>query len=210
MEEIKSTPKLFAAVIEVMKAVEGIDKSMTVGAGQSAYKGVSDKDVKQIIGREMAKHGLCILPIGVEESTQIDRWEETSGSYSKQKQSVLSRVTTKYLLCHTSGETQVLSGYGHGADSQDKAAGKATTYALKYTLLYTFLVQTGKIDDADNEHSEEKEVPPKKDNKPLLTDSVLKNMETAYFEQGKVDLVKTRLATYSIPTELQERASKLK
>jgi hypothetical protein len=52
-----------------------------------------------------------------------------------------------------------LSGYGHGVDSQDKGAGKATTYALKYTLLYLFLVPTGKIDDSDNDHSDNKEVP---------------------------------------------------
>ena len=46
-------------------------------------------------------------------------------------------------------------GYGHGIDSQDKAPGKATTYALKYALLYTFMVATGKIDDADSTHSDD-------------------------------------------------------
>jgi hypothetical protein len=30
---------------------------------------------------------------------------------------------------------------------------------LKYALLYTFLVPTGKIDDADNTHSDEYETP---------------------------------------------------
>jgi hypothetical protein len=79
-------------------------------------------------------------------------------SYSQlndvQKQSVFTSVKTKYLLLHESGESIEISGYGHGVDSQDKAAGKATTYALKYALLYTFLVPTGKIDDADNENSD--------------------------------------------------------
>jgi len=56
-------------------------------------------------------------------------------------------------------ELKWVAGYGHGIDTQDKGAGKATTYALKYTLLYLFLVPTGKIDDADNDHSDEKEIP---------------------------------------------------
>jgi len=150
---------LAKAVLAVMREVKGIEKSMTIGSGSMAYKGVPDKDVKKIIGESMAKNGLCILPIGVEAKTQIDRWEETSQYGVKQKQSVFTEATCQYLLLHESGESQVLQGYGQGVDSQDKSAGKATTYSLKYTLLYTFLVPTGKIDDADNTHSEESEVP---------------------------------------------------
>jgi len=154
-----NTPNLAKAVIAVMTAVKGIDKGMVIGTGSSAYKGIADKDVKQEIGKAMQANGLCILPIGVEAKTQIDRWEESYNGQAKQKQSVLTEVVTKYLLLHESGESIELAGYGHGIDSQDKAAGKATTYALKYTLLYTFMVATGKIDDTDNEHSDAKDVP---------------------------------------------------
>lgn len=147
------------AVIAVMKSIKGLEKSMTVGTGSNSYKGVSDKDVKNAIGEAMEANGLCILPIGVEARTQIDRWEQMYNGTPNMKQSVHTEVTTKYLLLHESGESIELAGYGHGIDPQDKAAGKATTYALKYTLLYTFMVATGKIDDADNEHSDNKEVP---------------------------------------------------
>jgi hypothetical protein len=156
---------LAKAVIAVMQEVKGIEKTMTIGSGSSAYKGVPDQEVKKIIGDSMAKNGLCILPIGVKPKIQIDRWEETAydnyqkKEVTKQKQSVFTEVTTEYLLLHTSGESQVLSGYGHGTDSQDKGAGKSTTYALKYVLLYTFLVPTGKIDDADNTHSDSIQTP---------------------------------------------------
>lgn len=146
---------LTKAVISVMKEVKGIEKDLNVGTGNSSYKGVGDQQVKKVIGDAMAKNGLCILPISVNSKTQIDRWEETSQYGVKQKQSVLTEVETKYLLLHESGESVEIAGYGHGVDSQDKSAGKATTYALKYTLLYMFLVPTGKIDDADNTHSEE-------------------------------------------------------
>ena len=158
MEERKNITK---AIIAVMKKVEGIDKSMTVGSGANAYKGVPDQDVKKVIGKAMAEYGLCIVPVSVTASTRVDRWEESTQYGVKQKQAVLVEATTKYLLLHESGESIELTGYGHGTDTQDKAAGKATTYALKYTLLYTFLVPTGKIDDSDNHHSDEYNVPAK-------------------------------------------------
>ncbi len=142
------------AIIAVMQEVKGIEKSMTVGSGSNSYKGVADQEVKQIIGEAMAKNGLCIIPIETNANTKIERWEEIYNGQAKMRQSVFTEVSTKYLLIHTSGETQILSGYGHGVDSQDKSAGKATTYALKYALLYAFLVPTGKIDDADNHHSD--------------------------------------------------------
>lgn len=150
------------AIIRVMTAVKGIDKTMTVGTGSSSYKGVSDQVVKQVIGKAMEEAGLCILPIGVEARSQVDRWEakDYNGNPTT-KQSVFTEVNTRYMLLHTSGESIELSGYGHGVDSQDKGAGKATTYALKYTLLYTFLVPTGKIDDADTTHSDEIAAPAK-------------------------------------------------
>lgn len=154
------------AIIAVMKAVKGIDKTMTIGTGQNSYKGVPDQEVKKVIGDAMAANGLCILPIDTEAKAQIDRWEAEEfyngkSNGIKQKQSVFTEVKTKYLLLHESGESIELSGYGHGIDTQDKGAGKATTYALKYTLLYTFLVPTGKIDDADATHSDSIETPKK-------------------------------------------------
>jgi hypothetical protein len=66
---------------------------------------------------------------------------------------LLTKVVTTYLLMHTSGEFIELKGYGHGKDFADKGAGKATTYALKYCLLYTFLTPKGDIDDTDTTHS---------------------------------------------------------
>lgn len=163
----QQTPNLTQAIIAVMQSIAGIEKSMTVGVGNNAYKGVSDKDVKNIVGDAMAKNGLCIVPIDVEIKSQVERWTETGGQYGdKQKQSIFSEVKTKYLLMHTSGESIELAGCGHGVDTQDKGAGKATTYALKYTLLYTFLVPTGKIDDADATHSDTIDTPVK--SKPVL------------------------------------------
>jgi hypothetical protein len=141
------------AILNVMKEVKGMEKNSKVGAGASSYDGTKDQDVKEVFNDAMQRNGLCILPTDIKESTQIDRWEESTNYGVKQKQSVFTKVNTKYLLLHESGESIELAGYGHGVDSQDKGAGKATTYALKNCLLYTFLTPVGKIDDTDLTHS---------------------------------------------------------
>lgn len=153
---------LVKAVLAVMEDCKGVDKSMTVGSGNHSYKGVSDKDVKLMVGESMRKNKLIILPTKVTPVHRIDRWEETNNYGTKQKQSVFTEVITEYELIHESGERITLSGYGHGVDTQDKAAGKATTYAMKYVLLYSFLVATGHIDDSDNTHSNDIPAPPVK------------------------------------------------
>ena len=153
---------LAKAIIAVMSEVKGMEKNSNVGTGSHSYNGTKDQDVKEVFNEALAKNGLCVLPIGIEESTQVDRWEETNNYGTKQKQSVFTKVVTKYLLLHESGESQEISGYGHGVDAQDKGAGKATTYALKNALLYTFLTPVGKIDDTETTHSEEIPAPLKK------------------------------------------------
>lgn len=153
------------AIIKVMQDVEWVAKSMTVWKWESSYKWVSDKDVRIVMRESMIKNGLTILPISVTPTIKVDRWEELD-SYSKvewatkSKQSVFTEVTTKYLLLHTSGESIEVAGYGHGVDTQDKGAWKATTYALKNTLLNMFLIPTWV--DTDNTHSDELPTPPKK------------------------------------------------
>lgn len=193
------------AILAVMRSVKGIDKTLTVGTGASSYKGVSDKDVKNIIGEAMEKNGLCILPIGVEAKTQVDRWVENTNYGEKTKQNVLTEVKTKYLLLHESGESIEVEGYGHGVDSQDKSAGKATTYALKYALLYMFLVPTGTIDDADVKHSEEIPVPV---DKPWLSDKQFAEMKKAISE-GKKDAVIAALSKYKMKKEYKQELDNL-
>lgn len=190
IENLDLKPNLAKAVIAVMKAVDNVEKGMTVGTGGSSYKGVGDKDVKLVYKKAMSDNGLCILPIDVDPKTTVDRWEETNQYGTKTKQSVFTEVKTKYLLLHESGESVILAGYGQGVDSQDKGAGKATTYSLKYTLLYTFLTPTGDIDDSDKTHSEAVTTPSVKSEKAWLNES-----DEAYTKV--VDALKNKKATIS-------------
>lgn len=153
--ETKPAATLAEAIVRVMADVRGVEKAMQVGDGRNSYKAVSDKDVKETIRKAMIKHGLAIIPKTVDAATRIERWEETNNYGTRQRQQVFVEAKTVYTLMHVSGETRDIEGYGHGVDPQDKAAGKATTYALKYALLYLFLVPTGDIDDADADPSKD-------------------------------------------------------
>ncbi|MGB4952934.1 MAG: ERF family protein [Rhizobiaceae bacterium] len=155
MQKSESIKNIVPAIISVMRDVKGMEKNSKVGSGANSYDGTKDQDVKEVFNEVMAEYGLCIVPTGVNETTDINTWTEKTQYGDKQRQNVFTRVTTSYLLMHVSGEWIELAGYGHGADPQDKSAGKATTYALKNVLLYSFLTPVGKIDDTDTTHSDD-------------------------------------------------------
>jgi hypothetical protein len=184
------------AIIKVMQSVKGMEKNSNVGSGNYGYKGTKDQDVKEVFNDALATNGLCIVPTSIEPTTRGERWVEGT----KTKQSVFTEVNTKYLLLHTSGESIELAGYGHGVDNQDKGAGKATTYALKNCLLYTFLTPVGKIDDTDTTHSEDIPTPTKK-----------RELTTEFAKQGAES--KTPLAnmmqTFSMTGDQQSKYIKL-
>ena len=54
------------AILAVMEEVKGIEKTMDVGTGQSSYKGVSDKVVKEVLRPAMIKNELVIVPTSIE------------------------------------------------------------------------------------------------------------------------------------------------
>jgi len=183
---------LIEAVLKVMEDCVGLEKSMTVGSGSFSYKGVSDKDVKLKVGGSMRTHGLIILPTKITPVHTIDSWDETNQYGTKRKQSVFTEVITEYKLMHSSGESVDVAGYGHGVDPQDKAAGKATTYALKYVLLYSFMVATGHIDDADTTHSDEIDTPKKPMPKVAAAKSAIPKTEEEKEELFKGLIVKEK------------------
>jgi len=178
---------LHQSMVRVMQEVKNIDKAMTVGSGNYSYKGVADKDVKQLIGQSMAANGLTCVPIEIKPTVTINTWEEEYNGKTKQKQSVFTEILAKYRITHAdTGETIDIVGYGHGQDTMDKSAGKATTYALKNALLYSFLVPTGAIDDTDKSHSKEVEQPQKKTLDAKVFANVLQAVKEGKYTKQKI------------------------
>ena len=184
---------LSKAITNVIKSVHGVEKGATVGEGRNAYKAVSDYDVKKVIRVAMADNGLCLIPVSIEPEATVSNWETTYNGTTQRKQQVFTTVKTKYLLLHESGESIEVAGYGHGVDSQDKAAGKASTYALKYALLYLFLVPVGVIDDSEETHSDDIETPGHPEKEALKP---VKTFDKAEFEKIKETITAAKAKGY--------------
>ena len=74
--------------------------------------------------------------------------------YCEQIEKLLDELKVKYKIVDIdTGESETLVGFGNGADSQDKGAGKASTYSYKNMLSKTFMLFSG--EDTDNEHSDD-------------------------------------------------------
>lgn len=145
--------ELIKAIVNVMKECPTIDKNSEVGLGQNAYKAVKDSDLKLMLSKSMAKNGLCIIPKSIVPTTTFREYKD---SYGKDKREVFTEVHATYRLMHESGQEVEIQGVGHGVDSQDKSIGKAMTYALKYAMLYTFMVSSSNILDSDSGHTDSK------------------------------------------------------
>jgi hypothetical protein len=205
--------ELIQAVVSVMKEVRGMEKNSRVGSGGSSYNGTKDQDVKEVFNEAMSKNGLCMIPCDIQESTQIDRWEEedqwskSTPKAMKMKQSVFTKAVVKYNLMHVSGQTTTVCGYGHGVDPQDKGAGKATTYAMKNALLYTFLTPVGKIDDSETTHSNDIAVSPAK---PAKTKAETATLISNAKKVGDLSSIKDLISFHGLTVDATKKAGELK
>lgn len=140
---------LYEKIYNVMCDTESIDKSMTVGYGNNSYKAVSEKDMLNMIKPLLKKHRLVCLPIGGEMKESAEVFETSKGSTVR----AITTLTARWKIVDIdTGESEVVYGFGQGADSQDKGAGKAYTYAYKNMFSKTFCIFSG--EDTDNTHSD--------------------------------------------------------
>lgn len=129
----KKTKNIYEKMLEVMKAIEYLQKDDAVAFGTTMYKAISEEKVTSTVRAEFIKQGLVVYPTKQEVG----------------KEGNITSVNTEYVLVNTENpeEKIVLASSGQGADTQDKGVGKAMTYAYKYMLLRTFAIPTGEDPD---------------------------------------------------------------
>lgn len=119
-------------ILSIMRDVRYLAKDDKVEYKNTRYRALSEEKVTSIMRERAVEHGLIVYPI--EQSC------ERSGQ--------ITHVDVKYRIYDTeSGEHIDVVSCGDGADSQDKGAGKAMTYAYKYMWLRTFAIPTGEDPD---------------------------------------------------------------
>ena len=159
-----------------------VAKNLNVELNKSrSYKAVSEVDVINAVKPIEIELGIYSFPYDreVTETNILTNTRVYNGQETETK-NLFMRIETVYRFVNTDNPTEYIDmvSYGDGVDSQDKAPGKAMTYADKYALLKAYKIQTG--DDPDANGSGELKAVEKKTEVKLLTDNQRATIEILY------------------------------
>lgn len=147
---------IYQRMLGIENELTTVAKNLFVDMGRSSYKAVGEADVLAAVKPLEARYGVYSYPCArnicytdVMTKRTTDRNGET-----KETQSLVMRVETTYRFVNVDDPDEYIEivTYGDGIDTQDKAPGKAMTYADKYALLKAYKIITG--DDPDQAASE--------------------------------------------------------
>lgn len=144
---------IYEKLAEITAELSVVAKNLTVGEGRSSYRAVGEADVLAAVKPLEKKHGIYSYPVCREIA---DSQIMTSTNYKGQEvQKQFVRIKTIYRFVNVEKPEEYIevTTFGDGVDSQDKAPGKAMTYADKYALLKAYKIITG--EDPDQYMSEE-------------------------------------------------------
>ncbi len=157
MEEKKinySEKNIFQKMLLATEKISRVAKNLNVGNGQNQYKAVSEVDVLNAVKPIEIECGIYSYPVSREiiDTNILTSTTEFDGK-TKEKKQLFMRLEVKYRFVNTDKPDEFIdiTTYGDGVDTQDKAPGKAMTYADKYALLKAYKIETG--DDPDKEPS---------------------------------------------------------
>lgn len=178
--------KICERVAAIANEVGVVAKNLNVETGKGkGYKAVSEGDVLAAIKPLEAKYRVYSYPVNrsvIDSGTIVSTLRDGS-----EKKQIYLRIETTYRFVNLDDPTDTLDivTYGDGVDSQDKAPGKAMTYADKYALLKAYKIQTG--DDPDQEASAELKTAATHapDMQELCTDTELLTIENMFKRANK-------------------------
>lgn len=144
---------IYEKMMEATKRIATVAKNLQVETGYNkSYKAVSEADVLAAVKPIEWEFGIYSYPVSRE---IVEAGTITSQTKNGETKRLFMRLQTVYRFVNTEKPDEFIdiTTYGDGVDSQDKAPGKAMTYADKYALLKAYKVQTG--DDPDKDASED-------------------------------------------------------
>ena len=131
--------------------IQTVAKTLKIGEGtKGEYKAVSESDILNAIKPIEYELGIYSYPYD-RKLTKEERI--TFKNKFGDMDNFVIRIETTYRFVNIDKPDEFIDikTYGDGVDSQDKAPGKAMTYADKYALLKAYKIQTG--DDPDKNKS---------------------------------------------------------
>lgn len=145
-----SEKNIFQRMAAITEELTAVAKNLSVGEGRSSYKAVGEADVLKAVKPLEFKHGVYSYPSSrkIVSERILESEKEYKGQITKSTRFQM-RVETIYRFVNTDKPDEFIeiTTYGDGVDSQDKAPGKAMTYADKYALLKAYKIITGEDPD---------------------------------------------------------------
>ena len=145
---------IYEKLLCITSEIKNVSKNLDVGVGKNAYKAVGEADVLFAVKQLEAKYKVYSYPCKREviDRAILETEKEYNGTVTRSNQ-IFLRIETTYRFVNIEKPEEYIeiTTYGDGIDTQDKAVGKAMTYADKYALLKAYKIITG--DDPDQEHS---------------------------------------------------------
>ena len=181
---------LYEKIQLVSNEIKNIEKNMTVGKGNYAYKAVQDIDVTLEVKQAEAKYRLVSIPIKQElVKSEIVRVVKDGGGETIQYMDIV-KMTLRIINLDNTAEFVDVESFGRGLDPGDKGFGKASTYARKYALLNAYKIATG--EDPDDTKSKEQTPVTVDEVKDavinyMMTDSAFTQNILSYFNVGSTD-----------------------
>ena len=143
--------KMLAATVEV----GNVAKNLEVGIGKNQYKATGEADVLAAVKKIEAKYGIYSYPISrkIVASDTYTTTKTYDNGNSSESTTLFMRLEIVYRFLNIEKPDEYIDivSYGDGVDTNDKAPGKAMTYADKYALMKAYKIITG--DDPDQDAS---------------------------------------------------------
>lgn len=157
---------IYEKIQAVSEEIKNVEKNLTISAGQSSYKAVSEKDVLNAVKKAEVKFKIISIPYKQEIIKQ-----EVIESINKYNDTIITlidtiKMTTKIINLEDTTETIEIETLAKGVDAQDKGLGKASTYARKYALLNVYKIITGEDPDEHISEPMSRKTTPQAEQKP--------------------------------------------
>lgn len=148
-----SSPNIFQRMMRATAEINRVAKNLKVDiSARQSYKAVAEADVLEAVKPIEEKYGIYSYPYSrdIIKDEVITNKSEYDGR-TTEKSTLFMRIKTVYRFINTDDPQDFIdiTTYGDGVDAQDKAPGKAMTYADKYALLKAYKIQTGEDLDAE-------------------------------------------------------------
>ena len=132
-------PNIFQRINAVMQSVEYVKKDLKV----QNYSAVSHDNVTASVRKKMVENGIVLTV-----SQSAEQFDE------REANSKMRLYHGTYTVRFTNMDDKIdfvdVSVSAHAYDNGDKAPGKCMSYATKYALLKTFMIETGENEESRN------------------------------------------------------------